>query len=198
MPRVVSGKFRGIKLQTLAGDKTRPSGDRVKEAIFSQLSPRIYASRFLDLFSGSGQIGLEALSRGASLVVLVEEMRQATRVIEKNLELCKQSKTALSDLASKSEAEPSLCLLQMTAEKAVKVLAKAGLSFDLIYFDPPWSELASLVNKLSLDLREISSADAVLIIESEGVCPEPQGWELIASRSYGRTLISRFRKSDSL
>ncbi len=85
MPRVVAGKFRGIILDAPKGDNTRPTSDKVKEALFSIIQTRVPGSEFIDLFAGTGGIGIEALSRGASSVVLVEKAGQACGVIKTNL-----------------------------------------------------------------------------------------------------------------
>lgn len=76
MPRIISGKWRGLKLHSLSGDQTRPTADRVKEALFSSLDFIITGASFLDLYAGSGQVGIEAYSRGAEKVVLVEGNRR--------------------------------------------------------------------------------------------------------------------------
>ena len=86
MPRVVTGKYRGAILAAPKGDATRPTTDKVKEAIFSSIQGRISGCNFLDLFSGTGQMGIEALSRGAEKVVLVDKGTPAITVISKNLE----------------------------------------------------------------------------------------------------------------
>ena len=85
MPRVVTGRFRGTILQAPEGDKTRPTTDKVKEALFSIIQSYVPDSEFLDLFAGSGQIGIEALSRGAKRVTLVERSGQAASIIAKNI-----------------------------------------------------------------------------------------------------------------
>ena len=85
MPRVVTGRFRGTILQAPDGDKTRPTTDKVKEALFSIIQSYVQDSEFLDLFAGSGQIGIEALSRGAKRVTLVERSGQAASIIAKNI-----------------------------------------------------------------------------------------------------------------
>ena len=85
MPRIISGSARGTQLAAPAGRQTRPTSDRVKEALFSILTPRLPAQGFLDLFAGTGQVGLEAASRGSTDVVLVEQARDSLQAIKTNL-----------------------------------------------------------------------------------------------------------------
>ena len=84
--RIISGKARGTKLYTLEGTNTRPTLDRVKESIFNIIQSEIYGSTFLDLFSGSGAIGLEAISRGAKKAILCDKSKEAINIIKKNIE----------------------------------------------------------------------------------------------------------------
>ena len=86
MPRVVTGRFRGAVLQAPEGDRTRPTTDKVKEALFSIIQSYVPGSEFLDLYSGSGQIGIEALSRGARRATLVDKSGQAAGIIKRNIE----------------------------------------------------------------------------------------------------------------
>jgi 16S rRNA (guanine966-N2)-methyltransferase len=118
--RVITGSARGRRLQTLEGDDVRPTTDRVKEAVFSILQPRLEGRRFLDLFAGSGQMGIEALSRGAAEAVFADQRREAIEVIRKNL-----VNTKLDKSAKVYQTDFRECLQQ------------AG-GFDIAYLDPPY------------------------------------------------------------
>ena len=122
--RIIAGQNRGKKLKSVPGMKTRPTADRVKEAVFSSIDPVLYGSRFLDVFSGTGSIALEAVSRGAAEAVLLEKDGQALQVIQDNVAACEQQQrcTVLRG--------DSLALLDG--------LRKQGRQFDLIYVDPPY------------------------------------------------------------
>ena len=122
--RIITGKARGAKLQTLAGDATRPTAERTKEAVFSVLQNELRDVTVLDLFAGSGQLGLEAISRGARRAVFCDNSRDAVRVIRANVE-----KTAFSDAAS------VLCL---DAAAAISMLSGRE-KFDLVFLDPPYA-----------------------------------------------------------
>jgi 16S rRNA (guanine(966)-N(2))-methyltransferase RsmD len=118
--RVISGKAKGRKLRSVPGKGTRPITDRAKSALFSILGYDIINSHFLDLFAGTGQVAIEALSRGGSSAVLVERAGSAVRVIQKNLEL-----TGLADLA------------QVVRADVFSYLARPPSPFDYIYVAPP-------------------------------------------------------------
>lgn len=119
--RVISGERRGKKLQTLEGLEVRPTSDRVKEALFDILQFSVEGCRFLDLFAGSGQVGIEAISRGAKLAVMIDESRDAIRVVEKNL-----TATSFGDRAKVVRGD-ALAYLRATRE-----------SFDIAFLDPPY------------------------------------------------------------
>lgn len=123
MMRIITGKARGVRLNTLEGDATRPTAERVKEAVFSKLQFDIEGRSVLDLFAGSGQMALEALSRGADRAVLIDKSKSAIRVIEKNAE-----KTKLADL----------CEIK-NSEALDYIRRNAGKSFDIIFLDPPYA-----------------------------------------------------------
>lgn len=123
MMRIITGKARGIRLKTLDGDATRPTAERVKEAVFSMLQFDVENRTVLDLFSGSGQLALEALSRGASSAVLVDRSPDAVKIIQENAK-----KTRLSDSCS---------ILQMNAIDFIR--QSRGKKFDLIFIDPPYA-----------------------------------------------------------
>lgn len=123
--RVIAGKCRSLPLKTLEGLETRPTTDRTKETLFNVLQPWIPGGRFLDLFSGSGSIGIEALSRGAVQAVFVEQARKAVSVIRDNL--------AFTRLL------PDAVILQDSVMHALSVLAGRGEVFDCIFMDPPYN-----------------------------------------------------------
>lgn len=123
--RIIAGSRRGLRLSMHKGLETRPSADRVREAVFSSLQAHLPGARVLDLFAGSGAVGLEALSRGAASCVFVEVDRQALRTIEKNI-----AKTGFADQSR---------VLGMDFRQGLKALAGEA-PFDLIYVDPPYTK----------------------------------------------------------
>lgn len=147
--RVISGSARSLRLKTIEGNGTRPTTDRIKETLFNMINDRMYDCRFLDLFSGSGAIGIEALSRGAREGVFVENNKKAVSCIKENLKF-----TKLIDRAQ---------IIERNAESAV-----AGLSgrFDVIFMDPPYDneyekKMLELISK-----SDIADRDTLIIVEA--------------------------------
>ena len=170
--RIISGKARGTKLYTLEGDVTRPTLDRVKESLFNIIQNEIVGSSFLDVFSGSGAIGLEAASRGAKEVILCEKNKEAISVIKKNIE-----KTHLD-----------VKLYEMPYEKMLESLDK---KIDIVYIDPPYKTdlvYESVKKMLNLDLL---GSESLIIIETDeeervGKQISKLEVEIINKRKYGR------------
>jgi 16S rRNA (guanine966-N2)-methyltransferase len=120
MMRVIAGEFRSRKLKTLEGLDTRPTPDRLREALFNVLAPRIAGAVFLDAYAGTGAVGIEALSRGAARAIFIERSRAAVNLIRENL--------ASLDLDRRSE---------VFTGKALRVLER--VSADIVFFDPPYA-----------------------------------------------------------
>jgi len=179
--RVISGSAKGHRLTAPKGSRIRPALDQVKEAIFNILYD-VEDLRVLDLFAGSGSIGIEALSRGAAEAVFVEQWAKAVEHIHRNLEHTK--------LAARAR------VLRQSVERAVPLLAKKGLSFDLIFVDPPY--LKELVNPTlrTLDESSICPPGALIVVEHHPKEPieTPEGLALTDSRKYGQTLISFLKR----
>jgi len=123
--RIIAGSKRRLPLKTVEGKDTRPTTDRIKETLFNMLQNEIYGCYFLDLFAGSGQIGLEALSRGARYVVFVENVKKAAACITENIRFTKSDKESL--------------LLQMDVIAALRSM-EGKYQFDIIFMDPPYDK----------------------------------------------------------
>ncbi|MGK0187284.1 MAG: 16S rRNA (guanine966-N2)-methyltransferase [Verrucomicrobiales bacterium] len=176
--RIVAGTAGGIPI-ACPKSVTRPTSDRVREALFSILGNRLAGARVLDLYAGSGALGIEALSRGAAATVFVEQQRDACRTIESNL--------AKARLAGGR-------VVQSAVEAWLK--RRAVSAFDLILADPPYCKnsedtdyAASLVQ--SMQLREILTDDGLLVIEtqSDQALPEIEHLSPVDSRVYGSTAL---------
>jgi 16S rRNA (guanine966-N2)-methyltransferase len=133
--RVIGGTAKSTPLASLKGAKVRPTLDRVRESLFNQIAGEITGARFLDLFAGSGAIGIEALSRGAEEVVFVELNSKAQAVIYQNLAKCR-----FLDSESGEKKSKNWILLKSNALHALKVLAERQHDFDLVYVDPPYAD----------------------------------------------------------
>ena len=145
--RVIAGSAKSLPLRTVRGSSTRPTTDRIKETLFNIIAPRISGCRFLDLFSGSGGIGIEALSRGAEMAVFVETDRAALQVIRQNLQF-----TRLADRARVLGMEAVRAVLSMNGEAP----------FDVIFMDPPYEH--DLERKILEALAENTIADENTLI----------------------------------
>lgn len=150
--RVISGSARGTILKTIQGMETRPTTDRIKETLFNMIQGDLYDSRFLDLFSGSGAIGIEALSRGAASCTFVEQSREAAGCIRDNL-----AKTHLEDKAALMECDVFSALHRMSDREK---------PFDIVFMDPPYNhDLELQVLELLKNVQYIDS-DTTIIVEA--------------------------------
>ncbi len=178
--RVISGKARGVRLKTPNGQSTRPTADRVKEAMFSIIQFYLPGAKVLDLFGGTGQLGIEAISRGAKSAVFIDQSEQACKLIRENLRLAKMEQD------SKVIRGDYLSFLKTTKEK-----------FDIILLDPPYAEVF-LENALKL-ITEIDILQSNGIIVAE--CPvgkvletEFPGFARSKDYKYGNTILTIYRK----
>ena len=177
--RIISGTSRGRKLVTPRNRSLRPTSDRVKESIFNILQDKMGGKIVLDLFAGTGNLGIEALSRGAKKVIFVEKQRQALGLIQRNL--------TQFGLEERSE------ILPRDMKRAIGILNQRGECFDLILMDPPYERGLIRETLLELNSQKIYHKDSILVIEHNRREPLPhtlEGWNLIRQRRMGDTLIS--------
>jgi 16S rRNA (guanine(966)-N(2))-methyltransferase RsmD len=178
--RVITGKARGINLKTPDGMATRPTADRVKEALFSIIQYDIPSARILDLFAGTGQLGIEALSRGAVSAIFVDEREEACRLVRENLKRTKLESGA-----------------KVIRSDYMQFLKNCREKFDIILLDPPYAEVF-LENSLNL-ITEIDILQSGGIIVTERPIEKPlemdfPGYTRSKDYKYGKTLLSIFRK----
>jgi len=178
--RVITGKARGIVLKTPDGMATRPTSDRVKEAIFSIIQFDIPAARVLDLFGGTGQLGIEALSRGAKRAVFVDEREDACRLIRENLKRTKLEQSA-----------------RVVRSDYMAYLKTCSEQFDIVLLDPPYAEVF-LENSLKM-ITEIDILQSGAIIVAERPVGKELPWgfpgfERSRDYKYGNTLVTIYRK----
>ncbi len=181
--RVISGKLRGKRLFTLKGMNLRPTSDRVKEAIFDILQNSVEGQKVLDLFAGTGALGIEALSRGAKRAVFVEGSPQSLTVLYKNLEACR----------IQEQAE----VLSREVQAGIKILSERGETFDLIFLDPPYGKGLARRTLLALSGESILAADALIVAEHSPAedLDAISLLQRVDRRKYGSTLVSFLRKS---
>src|SRR4030042_1216009 len=177
--RIISGTSEGRKLATPKSQAIRPTSDRVKESIFNILGKEVEGKVVLDLFAGTGNLGIEALSRGAKKALFVEKGRQALRLIQRNL----------FQFGMKGQSE----ILPKDVSRAIGILKQRGESFDLILMDPPYEKGLIQKTLLKLHAYKIYHEDSILVIEHDRREPIPEKieeWTLIRQRRVGDTMIS--------
>lgn len=176
--RIISGTARGTKLYTLEGKTTRPTLDRVKESLFNIIQDKVQDSIFIDLFAGSGAIGLEAASRGANKVILCDKSKDAIKIINKNIE--------------KTHLEEKVKLYNLDYETLLKTKIKEQA--DIIYIDPPYeSDFAIKSVEIILE-NKLANNNSTIIIETdeeEKILRELEKIEIEITdkRKYGRAIL---------
>lgn len=180
--RIIAGICKGKNLKSLPGSETRPTSNKVKGSIFDVLSNNIKDKKMLDLFGGTGSVGIEALSRGCSQVTFVEKNQQAMKIIKENVAKC-----GFTDQAS---------YYNLDAFKAIQLLGKKKTSFDLVYLDPPYNFENTEILLESLLKSEILEALAIVVFESykKSVLIEKiENLEKIKEKTYGDTKITYYQ-----
>ena len=176
--RIIAGSRKGHRITAPPGRSTRPTFDRVRENVFNIVAPWVGDAAVLDLFAGSGAMGLEALSRGAARAVFVESDTQACRAINENLDRLR------------------LTGAQVLCQDATQFLRQEHRAFDLVFCDPPYDELDRRLPELARAAPRLLQEDGVLVLESSSRDPEPElpGLEATSSRRYGAARITLFRR----
>lgn len=183
MTRIVAGTAKGHILR-VPSSGTRPTSEKAREAVFSRLDHRgfIVDGEVLDLFAGSGALGLEAKSRGARAVVLVESEGPAVSIIRDNA----------------ARAHLDVAVVRMKAEKYLS--QEPNYRFDVVFVDPPYRYTEAQITKVLDGLAPHVAADAVVVVERDSSSPEPswpEGWELDDSRRYGTATLWTAQRSES-
>lgn len=175
--RVISGKNRGLKLFSPKDLETRPTEDRVKENVFNLIGPNFYGSKVIDLFSGSGAIGIEFISRGSELVYFIENNKQAIEIINKNIAKAKVEKNA-----------------KILKDDAVKVIKNFNNEvFDFIYIDPPYKNSEIYIDSIKEILKaNLLNDESLVIIEEDYSLKQDysQYLNLVKEKKYGTSSIS--------
>ncbi len=184
--RIISGKCRGKKLFTLKGSTLRPTSDRVREAIFDLLQKFPAGEKVLDLFAGTGALGIEALSRGAQKAVFIEGSARSCTVLRRNIEACRLT----------HQAE----IVAREVQKGVKFLEERGDSFDLILLDPPYGKGLAYRTLQTLSRSSLVGPETLIVAEhspDEDLTSLPS-LERIDWRKYRGTEVSFFRRKEKL
>lgn len=177
--RIITGTARGHRLKAPKGLETRPTLDRIREALFNIISASVPDSKFLDLYAGTGAVGIEAISRGAALSVFVEKQRRTAAVINENLD-----STGLQDRAE---------VLCMDVGRALEIFSADKREFDIIFMDPPYHKglVASTLHKLVY--HNLTAPGGLVIAEcaKTDLLPEEIGiFKLFRQEKYGDTVLA--------
>lgn len=177
--RIITGTAKGTKLKTPRGLDTRPTADRVKESLFNILGPNVLGALVLDLFAGTGNLGLEALSRGASKALFIDHGSNSIQMIRDNARLTK--------LYSQAE------IYKSDALKALDRISREGRRFNLIFCDPPYNKgfVSAVLSKL--DATSILMESSIIVFEHSRHETISEKWNrlhLIRTERYGETLVS--------
>lgn len=178
--RVIAGEARGRKLRAPDSKGTRPATDRVREAVFSSIGSWVVDAVVGDLYAGSGSFGLEALSRGASSAVFVENGRKALQALRRNVAAVGLGGTVIEG-------------------SVPDYLARANHRFHLVFMDPPWDQPASRMEEelAALDRLLFPGAEVVVSRRHDDRVPDPpETWRVAAEKRYGDTRIVRYEKVD--
>lgn|SRR5262245_6611230 len=181
--RVIGGTHRGRKLRAARGLAVRPTSDRLRETLFNILAPRIDGSKFMDLCAGSGAVGIEALSRGATSVTFVERSTRACASIEENLRA----------LGLESQAN----IVQQEATAALRRLSQTSHQFDIVFFDPPYaSEVYSSVMRQLGRSNSLSTGAVVVVEHRVKLAPEAayDGLRLFREVKQGESALSFYER----
>ncbi len=177
--RIIGGEFKGRKLLSVRGAHTRPTADRIREAIFNILSSRVCEAVVLDLFAGTGALGLEALSRGAQSAFFIETNKDTLSILKRNIHAC--------------HVEDQATVVQWNIVKNLNCIRSTDPAFHLAFMDPPYNK--RFVEPTLSNLHESCclKTNARVVIEHSPLEALPDGtgpFELIDQRSYGKTLVS--------
>ncbi|WP_125607603.1 16S rRNA (guanine(966)-N(2))-methyltransferase RsmD [Lapidilactobacillus bayanensis] len=179
--RVIAGNYGGRRLKAVPGNQTRPTTDKVKEALFSMIGPYFASGQVLDLFAGTGGLGIEAVSRGCDAAVLVDKQRQAQSVIAENIAVTKEPER--------------FRLMKTAAQTALSTLAAEQQQFNYVFLDPPYrfKIIEQLLEKL-VRLNLLANECMIIVeTEKEDVIALPEHFTALKYHDYGITKISVYQ-----
>ena len=191
--RIIAGKFKGKRLISVKAKAVRPTSDRVKESVFGILGKEVINSNFLDLCAGTGNIGLEALSRGAKSVTFVDRNPQCVRAIKSNLSGCGLNAEC-----------PEANIVKLDALKGIDFFARRKTRFDVIYFDPPYASGIHEACLRQIEMKKILAPFGHVIVERRRERKEERAallafdeLKLKRQERYGDTVISFYQREDT-
>jgi len=177
--RIIGGDLKGRKLVTVRGLKTRPTADRVRESIFNILGNSVRAARVLDLYAGTGAMGIEALSRGAKSVLFADDHKAALAALEKNIKTC--------------SLENRVDTIKWNVFKNLNIIRSHRPAFNLVFLDPPYNKNMIQPTLSNLGRSRCLENGSRLALEHSPLEPIPEtlpGFKISDQRRYGKTLVS--------
>ncbi|WP_251574519.1 16S rRNA (guanine(966)-N(2))-methyltransferase RsmD [Limosilactobacillus agrestimuris] len=180
--RIVAGDFGGRRLSAVPGMATRPTTDKVKEALFNIIGPYFKGGISLDLYGGSGGLSIEGVSRGIEHAVLVDRAYPAIKTIKSNIEVTKHPE--------------KFTVLKMDSRRALTVLQKQGKKFDLIYLDPPYAKQQIVKDMSRMVELDLLNDNALIVAETNQEADLPNdinSFKFIKKQSYGITVLNFYR-----
>lgn len=181
--RIISGKYARRNLFTLNSNSTRPTSDKIKGSLFNSMGQYFSGGNVLDLYAGSGALGIEAVSRGYDYAVLVDISAQACNVIKKNVALTKET--------------DKFKILKTSDRHAIKILSEEGKKFDLVFLDPPYAKekIVDIMEKL-IDVSLLNdNAQVVAEVDKHTELPEVSGYKIIKEHHLGRTNLTIYERN---
>lgn len=181
--RVIAGDFKGRRLKAVPGQNTRPTTDKVKESIFNMIGPYFDGGQCLDLYAGSGALGIEAVSRGIDQAVLVDKQYKAIKTIHENVDL--------------TRAPDRFRVEKKSASQALSLIEKEGKAFDLVFLDPPYANQQIEKDIQWMEEHQVLNAGAVVVCETaeETVLPSQiEGVVKIKENQYGTIRVTVYEK----
>lgn len=176
--RIIAGEFKGRQLKAVPGNSTRPTTDKVKEAVFSMIGPFFQGGSALDLFAGSGSLGIETLSRGMDFVVFVDKNPKAVHTISENIK-------------SLNINDDNIEIYRADAFRAIKAAAKRKLQFNLIFLDPPYKKVVYDKLLTSITEHHLLAKDGIIYCEhdpSEAVPHDNEHFSILKREQYGGSI----------